>query len=623
MEKIYAPIGWEDFPSEKTPISSENLGKMDLAIDEIDSRVVEHDGRVAELERIIEFGGGGTGGSIAVDDALSETSTNPVQNKVVTKEIRKLSEEIVNLGGVVDTVEALKKAIEQGSGIVSLKRGVEYVLSEKIKLGENMTLIGNGAVIKRETGYENILIESSIGCRISDITIDGSRENMVSPTWDKTIEIATRKNCIIENVKIVNGNEAIIVYGDDVVVKDCKITNCGGNGIHFSGASRSRVENCTIIGANLRSGMGHEDGCIIWSNQCNGATCIGNYCENGKSGFGAIDNLINSEVKIIGNTVKNCDNAVSGKFNSSAPHDIIISENLFYNSGKLELNRVINPHISEGRVTIVNNQCYGTKIEVRAMNNVIISNNIVHRENIAIYNANNLRINNNVVCARKSNTGIYVSGCTNVMVSENTAKAESYTLYVGTSKNIQVCNNNLRQSYDAVGRVINFPSSKDGAYVSGNRVAAFREAFSVESYYTFINNIIDCATEDINAVIIYGGVNNAIATGNRTNGVFKNNAGDSAGIVENNLPLKSSAFVTIATTLSNLTSDAPPMDTLGDYIDITLTPDDGYKLPESVKVTMADVVADVGAYTYDATTGVITIHAMVGNVVIEANGVAV
>lgn len=58
MEKIYQPIGWEDFPSEKTPINSENLGKMDLAINEIDIRVVEHDGRVKELERVIESGGG-------------------------------------------------------------------------------------------------------------------------------------------------------------------------------------------------------------------------------------------------------------------------------------------------------------------------------------------------------------------------------------------------------------------------------------------------------------------------------------------------------------------------------------------------------------------------------------
>ena len=51
--------------------------------------------RVSDLERILA-NGGGTGGSIAVDNALSETSTNPVQNKVVTAEVRRLSEEIVD-----------------------------------------------------------------------------------------------------------------------------------------------------------------------------------------------------------------------------------------------------------------------------------------------------------------------------------------------------------------------------------------------------------------------------------------------------------------------------------------------------------------------------------------------
>lgn len=34
-----------------------------------------------------------SGTDITIDSALSETSTNPVQNKVVTKEIRQLSEE--------------------------------------------------------------------------------------------------------------------------------------------------------------------------------------------------------------------------------------------------------------------------------------------------------------------------------------------------------------------------------------------------------------------------------------------------------------------------------------------------------------------------------------------------
>lgn len=51
--------------------------------------------RVSDLERILANGGG----SIVVDDALSETSTNPVQNKVVTAELGRLSEEIADLSG--------------------------------------------------------------------------------------------------------------------------------------------------------------------------------------------------------------------------------------------------------------------------------------------------------------------------------------------------------------------------------------------------------------------------------------------------------------------------------------------------------------------------------------------
>ena len=38
------------------------------------------------LEKVIaEYGGGGGGGSVTVDAALSETSENPVQNKVIAE----------------------------------------------------------------------------------------------------------------------------------------------------------------------------------------------------------------------------------------------------------------------------------------------------------------------------------------------------------------------------------------------------------------------------------------------------------------------------------------------------------------------------------------------------------
>lgn len=48
---------------------------------------------------------GGTSGSITVDSALSDTSTNPVQNKVIKSALDSLSDEIGNLGGGTVSVE--------------------------------------------------------------------------------------------------------------------------------------------------------------------------------------------------------------------------------------------------------------------------------------------------------------------------------------------------------------------------------------------------------------------------------------------------------------------------------------------------------------------------------------
>ena len=551
---------------------------------------------------------------------ITYSLTDGISEREVPSE---LSEGIIELGGAVSTVAELEFAIVSGSTAITLRRGAVIEVAREYLLPENVTIVGNGATIKRANGYEGIILSMRQGCKIVDLIIDGNRENMSNPTWDKTIEISTRDNCVVENVRIVNGNEAIIVYGDDVIVKGCKITNCGGNGIHFSGASRPHVENCVVIGANLRNGMGHEDGCIIWSNECNGAVCIGNYCEGGKTGFGAIDMDSNSELKIIGNTVKNCTNAVHGEFQVSCPRDIIIAGNFFYDSGRLVLAKVNNQLASKGRVIVSNNQFISTSVDVRTLSNVIVANNIVHKGRISLYYSANSRINNNIVQNPLDDIGIYIDRCINAIVSENTAKAKVYAFYTSASPNLQVCNNNFKQSYGATNRVMQFAGGTSGAYIFGNRIAAFYDAFSLGSYGTLVNNIIDCATSAINAIVIYGGVTNALATGNRTNGVITNNAGDAAGVIENNLPLDSSAFITITTELTNLTSDAPPMDTVGDELIVTLTPSDGYKLPESVSVTIADVKADLGAYAYNAATGVVTIHATKGDVNIAASGIAI
>ena len=50
-----------------------------------------------DIALIKALGGGGSGGSVTVDSELSDTSTNPVQNRVVKSALDAFSEEIGNI----------------------------------------------------------------------------------------------------------------------------------------------------------------------------------------------------------------------------------------------------------------------------------------------------------------------------------------------------------------------------------------------------------------------------------------------------------------------------------------------------------------------------------------------
>ena len=51
MNKVYTRIIWENFPSEKSPLNEANLNRMDLALDNIDNRVVEMDATKVGVEQ--------------------------------------------------------------------------------------------------------------------------------------------------------------------------------------------------------------------------------------------------------------------------------------------------------------------------------------------------------------------------------------------------------------------------------------------------------------------------------------------------------------------------------------------------------------------------------------------
>ena len=57
MNKVYTRINWENYPSENTAVNESNLNKMDSALNEIDTRVVEHEttkANVALLNNLID-----------------------------------------------------------------------------------------------------------------------------------------------------------------------------------------------------------------------------------------------------------------------------------------------------------------------------------------------------------------------------------------------------------------------------------------------------------------------------------------------------------------------------------------------------------------------------------------
>lgn len=55
MQKIYSRIIWENLPSEKTAVNESNLNRMDLAIDNLDDRVVAMDASKVDLVKANEL----------------------------------------------------------------------------------------------------------------------------------------------------------------------------------------------------------------------------------------------------------------------------------------------------------------------------------------------------------------------------------------------------------------------------------------------------------------------------------------------------------------------------------------------------------------------------------------
>lgn len=521
--------------------------------------------------------------------------------------------------------------------VAVLKANETFVLDDVCIIPDNTFIIGNGATIKRADGYDGLLIRLGSHCTIDGLIINGNRENTVSPTWSTTTEIRMAGgNSEVRNTKIIDGNEAIVIYGDDCIIFGCYLSNCGGNGIHFSGAQRSRVENTVVIGANKKSGMGHEDGCIIWSNACQNQVCINCWCEDGISGFGSIDSIDNSDIKLIGNTVKDCTSAVDAVYTSLQPSNLIITDNEFVNSGSVLIRRVGTAE--EG----------GTD---PALINVIISNNVLKKTNIDCEYIVRLKITDNIVdlgfiaaikcpyCIISGNIidsdddkGISIENSYGANVSNNSVLANLNAIFAGSAPHSQIIGNTLRV------RILgtNYPNSP-AVYTSGAKPITIIGNSILSLYGLYLygetickGNIVKCKLSG----------ETAIGSASAFTGIIKDNIvygnlnatqGETA-FVGDNLTGVAPTMYTVTMQLTNITSVNGDSVWAQDSLLVTLTPAEGYTLPETITITMGgrtlplitegDYTNIPDSYTYDSNTGIVRVHSATGNIVITAVGIA-
>lgn len=87
LYRIEIPVIRRPEPSDREP-SPEEQSALSQIMNEIgdlsDLETTDKSNLVAAINEAAQSGGGGGGGSVTVDSALSTTSTNPVQNKVIT-----------------------------------------------------------------------------------------------------------------------------------------------------------------------------------------------------------------------------------------------------------------------------------------------------------------------------------------------------------------------------------------------------------------------------------------------------------------------------------------------------------------------------------------------------------
>jgi hypothetical protein len=423
--------------------------------------------------------------------------------------------------GVTDDTAAIQTALDLG-GVIYIPAGVYIVDDLEVAL-DNTTICGSGyaSVLKRTssnmTSAKRILNINKGGPKymsnitVSELHFDGSWEVGDHYTENEAINAENTENLTLENLWIHNaGQDGIDLDGGNKnpIIKNCRIWDCAGNGIHTYGVTDgvivgNTIKNIGIGWSNLVSGgrpkaidfVSDPDSTQTTAQNASRTTVVyGNHIEDCIDGIRVWGNSYNFDIS--GNSVKN-----------------ITGTGIFLNGE----GHTLGNNSIDGCIVNADGPTSGVGIYLAGDDHVLNGGVIKNCESYSIenFNANNVVISGiRALGNDTTHTAIFQSAAHNCTItgcdleSTATSSAPSTLRVVG-----------------------------DNVIVTGNRIKGYSalEVSSLASDFTITGNRLDGSYRDLTlpASVLMSGIFSGNYLVHNTGNKFATNRGESAVQVGN------------------------------------------------------------------------------------------
>ena len=440
---------------------------------------------------------------------------------------------VITVASAAGLAVGMDLTVYSGGSFDDQNHRITAIASTSVTLATTFSVAfpSGGTVITSFPLIDNNRYGKADGVTILGLSFDGNAANNTSlRKWELHQELYFGSDGgRLRGLRVSNAqSEGILIYGDDVLVEGCVVTQCEGNGVHLGAACNDvRILGNWIAGTNLSgTAPGHADGCIAISDDIHDTIISGNHLEGGLAAVGGVSGSDNSRLLISGNTCIGCTDAIVMEVNSGDHvEDVVISGNRFNACGEVRLSLAGSASATNGprKLTFIGNTFVDTRL---VLTNVVDS---------AI-------TNNALFLASTTEDAIEVLNCNDVVITGNTIVGGRYGVSIGNGSNraIAIRGNALKNQYRR--SIYAWDAVLGAVEVSGNTIVLENGFTYSGSGWTGVDasgadgliirdNTIDVQPNASNIICIVGAVGGASSPGARIVGNLCQLGGSSGATV--------------------------------------------------------------------------------------------